>query len=360
MPDELKSLPSDMDDAAEIAEYEQRLELNNLVAALTICAEAIDPDFRIMDEAAQRAKSSYFKYARASAWLGALAVFFAILQLSQLARGWSEAWSLPVGAWTLEGKWLLPATEFLMAAAAVGVALVGLGGRKQQSWFLQRYQAERLRLLKYHFLTRSQLWSGNEQTLEKCRLEVRAEVEEIMVSQYPELESWISAGSVPEVLEAPELSDAEWRQFREYYLKKRLREQTEHFVSRLKDNVIQDNKTRILPSVLFFGSVAFVLAHFSIELVGTVNDSVGRGALLLAASLPGFGAVVRARRGVLEFARNASRCETTYHVLLKLGVRLRDASNIDVAFREIGFCEQVLETDVREWLRLMVESEWFG
>src|ERR1035437_5038559 len=118
-----------MDDAAEIAEYEQRLELNNLVAALTICAEAIDPDFRIMDEAAQRAKSSYFKYARASAWLGALAVFFAILQLSQLARGWSEAWSLPVGAWTLEGKWLLPATEFLMAGGARGGGRGGGGGR---------------------------------------------------------------------------------------------------------------------------------------------------------------------------------------------------------------------------------------
>jgi hypothetical protein len=30
------------------------------------------------------------------------------------------------------------------------------------------------------------------------------------------------------------------------------------------------------------------------------------------------------------------------------------------AFREMGFCEQVLEADHREWQRLMVEAEWFG
>lgn len=29
-------------------------------------------------------------------------------------------------------------------------------------------------------------------------------------------------------------------------------------------------------------------------------------------------------------------------------------------FRELGFCEQVLESDLPEWMRLMVEAEWFG
>jgi len=114
------------------------------------------------------------------------------------------------------------------------------------------------------------------------------------------------------------------------------------------------------PSVLFYGSVAFVLVHFGIELVNQPDSWVARLALLAAAALPGFGAVIRARRGVLEFARNASRCESTHHVLLKLDAHLRDASDSSAVFREIGFCEHILETDLREWLRLMVESEAFG
>jgi len=45
---------------------------------------------------------------------------------------------------------------------------------------------------------------------------------------------------------------------------------------------------------------------------------------------------------------------------LKLSERLREANDPDTVFREIGFCEQTLEADLREWLRLMVEAEWFG
>jgi hypothetical protein len=40
--------------------------------------------------------------------------------------------------------------------------------------------------------------------------------------------------------------------------------------------------------------------------------------------------------------------------------RLRGASDSLTVFRDVGFCEQILEPDLREWLRLMVEAEWFG
>ena len=357
----LKSMQDDdMNDAAEIAAYEKRPELHRLVQALATCAELILPKFQKVDMDAQVSKATYFKYARAVAWLGGLAVFFAILQLSYLGRARLAAWSLDIGTWKLEGDWLLPGTEFLLAAAAVAIALIGLGGQKQQKWFLERYQAERLRLLKFRFLTDPDLWSGDAQVIEKRRKDLEADVEEITVSRYPDLQTWVSAGSVPEVVDAPPLTEVEWREVKSYYGQKRLLKQTGHFVDRMKRAEEEDNKTRILPSVLFFGSVAFVLMHFAVDLVGEPEGRMARTALLLAAALPGFGAVIRARRGVLEFARNASRCESTHHVLLKLGARLRDADDQPAVFREIGFCEHVLESDLREWLRLMVESEWFG
>jgi hypothetical protein len=80
----------------------------------------------------------------------------------------------------------------------------------------------------------------------------------------------------------------------------------------------------------------------------------------VAATLPVCGAGIRAIRGVLEYGRNASRYEATHNVLVKLSERLREAKDAAGVFREIGFCEQILEADLREWLRLMVEAEWFG
>jgi hypothetical protein len=116
---------------------------------------------------------------------------------------------------------------------------------------------------------------------------------------------------------------------------------------------------------LFFGSIAFVLVHFCIELVGwrtggLADVGIAKATLILAATLPVCGAGIRVIRGVLEYGRNASRYESTHNVLLDLSERLREADNPATVFREIGFCEQALEAEHREWVRLLVEAEWFG
>ena len=82
--------------------------------------------------------------------------------------------------------------------------------------------------------------------------------------------------------------------------------------------------------------------------------------MLVAASLPVLGAGFRTLRTAHEYARNASRFEATHDALSALSDRLRKAKDAPTIFRELGFCEQVLEADLREWMRLMVEAEWFG
>jgi len=141
--------------------------------------------------------------------------------------------------------------------------------------------------------------------------------------------------------------------------------QVNYFREAAERDLRRNDRTRTWPSVLFFGSIAFVLAHLCIEIVGwrtgaKTDGGVGKAALLLAASLPVCGAGIRVIRGVLEFGRNASRYESTHYVLLALSERLRVADNPERVFREIGFCEQVLEAESREWVRLLVEAEWFG
>ena len=344
----------DMNDAAEIEEYKNRPELSRLVRVLTCIAHQIEPSFYVADREVGRCKSSYMKFANSAAWLGVSAVFFAILQLSELVQ---IPFFLAV----------LPWLEFSLATAAVIVAAVGLGGRKQQKWFVARHRAEQLRLLKFNFLTRSALWSPDTRIADNCREGLPAEVEGVMASSFPDLEYWVTRGTVPKVIPGPSMSEAEWKELSSYYRKKRLMDQISYLKKATENNLKRNDKTRTWPSVLFFGSVAFVLVHFCIELAGGwpkggtgTATAVEKAALLLAATLPACGAGIRVIRGVLEYGRNASRYESTHNVLLELSERLRQANDPDSAFREIGFCEQTLEADLREWVRLMVEAEWFG
>jgi len=39
---------------------------------------------------------------------------------------------------------------------------------------------------------------------------------------------------------------------------------------------------------------------------------------------------------------------------------VRDVKVLQAVYCELGFCEQVLEADLCEWMRLMIEAEWFG
>jgi len=355
MPDD--DMPDDdMNDTADMDAYEKRPELHRLTQALAFCASTIGPEFRAADARAIAAQRTYFRFAYLAAWLGSLATFLAIFQLSQIPLEW------PPQLLHWIGDDFLPHAELFLALAAVAVALIGLGGRRQQKWFLLRYQAERLRLLKFHALTRPALWPVDAEASRKSLPHVSAEVTEIATSLYPALECWVAGGTVPAVLAAPQLTPVELDEFKTYYRTKRLSKQTGYFLEHMRRHLQRDNRTRIVPSVLFFGSVAFVVAHFFVEQVPGVQpeDLVVKWALILAAALPAFGATIRASRGVLEYARNASRCESTHHVLMSLDAALLDAADAASVFREIGFCEQVLETDLREWLRLMVESEWFG
>lgn len=349
----MQASPSDdMDDSVEIAELKKYPGSDRLLRILNCCSKVIEPEFRRADAEVGRCQAAYMRLANWAAWLGAFAVLFAILQLSELTN-------------SLFAARVLPWVEFGLAAAAVIVALIGLGGRRQQKWFLARYRAERLRLLKYDLMTRSASWSDDPEASEKCCQDVAGEVEETMASSFTTLEYWMTQGTLPEVVIAPSLQKEEWIQLREYYRRRRLLEQISYLARASERNWQRNDRTRTWPSVLFFGSVAFVLAHFFVELVGwhTGNGGgaiVGKTALLLAASLPVCGAGVRVLRGVFEYGRNASRYEATHNVLAKLNKRLREADDPSAVLREIGFCEQVLESDLRDWLRLMVEAEWFG
>jgi len=104
---------------------------------------------------------------------------------------------------------------------------------------------------------------------------------------------------------------------------------------------------------------------------------------LLAALLPAAAAGVRTWRSAFEFSRNKGRFEAAHQALQDLERRLvdegfaasgkptgqasapgegKDVEETDAypILRDLSWCEHILESEHREWLRLMFETEWFG
>jgi hypothetical protein len=81
---------------------------------------------------------------------------------------------------------------------------------------------------------------------------------------------------------------------------------------------------------------------------------------VLAACLPVLGAGIRTLHTASEGRRNAIRFQAKYYTLEKLREELQGVSDADTAFRLLWQCERLMDNEHREWLRLMIEAEWFG
>lgn len=109
------------------------------------------------------------------------------------------------------------------------------------------------------------------------------------------------------------------------------------------------------------------------------NPEEGYGLLLLvsliafAATLPVVGFGLRTLRSAFEFSRNTVRYRAMHAALVDLDKSLQrhvdrlDSSSginamvaIEDIYADLWWSEHVLELEHREWLRLMIEAEWFG
>lgn len=313
--------------------------------ALVECEHVILPAFRRADSLALGYRKWYQVISYAAAIGGVSAVILATLQLSALLRS-PLVWEIEAGA----------------AFLTLLIVLVGMALSLKDRWLLERYKAERLRMLKFCFLMDPILWDGRATDSRRLKEELLERVEEITACTFSALQGWVTRSWVPRVHEVPGAENLPAENLDElvhYYRHKRLHTQMEYLAGATVRNFFSDVHMRLTGSALFFGSVAFVLAHLAVQWSrGEVIWS--RCFMLIAATLPVLGAGFRTLRTAHEYARNASRFEATHDALSALSERLRKAIDAPAIFRELGFCEQVLEADLREWMRLMVEAEWFG
>ncbi len=314
--------------------------------SLRWCQEIIEPQYVVCDRAALR----HQRFHRYLTWIagvaGTLAVLMAIFQLSKL------------------GPTTWPA-ELEFGAAAIALLAVGAGllAKSQRRWLLQRHMAERLQMLKYQFLISPALWRTAPQNIGPLLSQLREQVRRVLNTTRHRMESWL--------VDCPGDTDAGHQPtptqmsytLVDYYVRERLEPQLAYARKRARSNASLERSTWLVGPSFFLLSVLAAFGHFIYEAINESHDNpeaVGLILIFLAAALPAVGAGVRIIRGAFEFARNYSRFHGAATGLSQISERLRHCADSSAIPTLLEQSEQVLAAEHREWLRLMMEAEWFG
>jgi hypothetical protein len=255
----------------------------------------------------------------------------------------------------------IPASAEIIAVgiAAAGVAL-GLFAALQHSWLLRRHQAERYQLLMWGLLIDPHLWSPSAAAAAAVLTKVEANLRRLQRLSYKNVEAWLDGDE--RLSEIDERAGPSPPSLTSLYCEVRLRGQARYFSDRSRSHRRLDRWTRRIPLSAFILSVAAALGHFARDVV--IRDSeVGVGLWLLcaAAGIPILAGAVRIIRAALEPARNSSRYHGKHKLIEGLIRRIQhEDRGTGALFRDYLHGEQLLEAEHREWLRLMVESEWIG
>ena len=361
----------DMDDRAEIAYYREAVAAGQVswkpvLEALELSHRVVYPSFQDEDQLALHYQSGYQRLSLAAVGLGAVTV---ILAISQLAANLHFVGQKPTPDFVIrivkrivEG---LGVSEAIFAAATLIVIFYAFIIRPKEKWLAARFKAEALRVYKFNMLCDERLWSGHRRDREVVETEVRSEVAELRRKTFRDAEDWSVQGTVPSLCRAPaseKCPDAQ-NEFIRYYRAKRLEAQMLYLERKARSREEQGAKWRVWMQFLFWGSLAFVLGHLALTLGADSeheNEFVSNSLIALAAWLPAIAGAVRTYKSSREFERNALRHEATLFILEKLAARLDASQSCGENYVTIGFCEQVLEADSREWMRLMVSAEWYG
>jgi hypothetical protein len=157
----------------------------------------------------------------------------------------------------------------------------------------------------------------------------------------------------------------------DYYQTKRLDQQMAYFSQAAQRSAWQRFASH-LPAACFFISVLLVFGHFAFDVykrkptqANHANASsrctqAGELLVVLAACLPVLGAGIRTVHLASERRRNTTRFQAKHYALRQLRQELQEETEATAIFRLLWQCERIMEVEHREWLRLMMEAEWFG
>jgi len=284
-------------------------------------------------------------------------VVLAIFQIAVAYQAPSLMW-LPLG---------LEALAVLAGFIAVGIGLKTQGDKK---WLCERYRAERLRMLKFKSLAWEEFATGDHRAWE-TRLEARVKALSPPATAAT-VKAWLQDDERPgdAVVPVPEgLGARTWDVLRRYYCWKRLAFQREYFRDRAERHLGASKPWRNLSMPVYFTATGFVLAHFlaggllHFQVGGTnaapVWNSIEIWALALAATIPVVGLGARVWLGAFEPHRSANLFAAKHRTVVAMIERFESlGADAHKVREEITRSEAFFENEHREWLRLMLETEW--
>lgn len=361
--DEVHDSPEDLDEKGPLA--------GPVVKYLRLCSAHLVKPYEDADRMAIEHQQKYRNSVKKAAFLGSAALFLAGLTLAFPEVKEAHSVFPP----------LLLAVEGICAFVAATYVVIAMIFRRHEEWLLARYQAERLRLLKFEFLVNPDFWcAGQNATTEQL---FRSKIEKIRAIQDEHLASWSEQEEVPALpsdATCEHLGESLRLQILGYYRRKRLDFQINYFGERAARDAKPWYQKRGWLPLVFFLSILFAVFHAGAEIFvipgseiifhklhlsiseGQRNaiEVLGRISLALSLWIPALWAGVRTYRAANEFGRNHSRSLAKQAALNRISERLLpDAPAADV-FSDMGLAEYVLASDQGEWLRLMREAEWFG
>jgi hypothetical protein len=149
--------------------------------------------------------------------------------------------------------------------------------------------------------------------------------------------------------------------FRQLYIALRLADQARFMRQAGARHHRLDHATRHYLPLLFFASVACVGVHSALALLhGDLPTHAAHVFLVLAACIPVVATGLRTYREAIQVSRNAARFSSKASALEILRQEMAAAESLPQALTVAWHTEQVLEAEHREWLRLMLDAEWFA
>jgi hypothetical protein len=333
------------------------------------CAERPDvrpclrKDFEDADASAVRAQKKYRWAVGKAAILGLIALLIGLRQRIGVSQEPCVGRS--------QNPWLV--LEFLYTVVALGFVLAAILTGKQAHWLSKRFQAERLRLLKFKLLIDPKLWHASIRDLtpwgnrlETGRRTIANQSEEVLDAlKFSDAMPDLPATEDCLAVEVPAL-----QRLLEYYRRKRLGFQLEYFEGRARKKMALANPR--LPPIFFFAGIALVLCNNIVEWAtkDAENSRIQLTILVLALlsfAVPMGWSAIRTLRGAHEFSRNVSRSHARQAALAELSGSLDAATagppehwDRPVIFGYLYLCEGILAADQHEWIRLMRDAEWYG
>ena len=318
--------------------------------ALALCRDLLGS---CHDAAAARVAESARRRATLGAWAGGAAAVAALIAVVSTVGTAST------------GRPPAADRAFAFGAAAAALAsLVVLGLRgvvaPRRAWLADRVRMERCRRAKFRFLLDPSLWSRRGDEAKERVEQLRADAAAIAALGPGGAEEWAAADAVPAARTIPVGSGIDphtVHTLMDYYQARRIDPELARLAA--ESASAGSDPLRPGPAVVLGASVAAILLAELLRLFSAAGAKTSAVVLGLALFLPFAAAALRTLpAGRLRAARRRSLAR--HRALAELSERLQKVSGAEAIFRELGFCEDVLDGEGRDALRRDLASGWLA